>query len=148
MAKHKNKLIGVLALWDQAPFKQTKVSDYHPILRHLRLFYNLYAKAMGKPSLVKPGNHLNFYYASLVVTKDNNPSILQALLCAAVERKNIQCKDFIAIGLHEHDPFNEALHYFCHQRIDSNLYLVDLKRNDKNFSQLKDRIPYLELGSL
>lgn len=148
VAKQNQKIAATLALWNQNSFKQILVHSYHPLLKLLRPIYNVYSKIRNKPCLVAPGNPIDFNYAAIVCVKNNDAKLFSHILSAAVTYSNKQNKSFLALGLHEHDSLNDVLKDFRYKLIQSNLYVVSFPSNKIDFSYLKNKVPYLELGAL
>ena len=98
-----NKMVGLLGLWNQEKFKQTRVIGYkHPIIRLINNFI------LGGVKLPKKGAILSYEYAHTVLVEDNKPDILSALLKSA-SHNPLYSKSPIIIGLDSKDPLNTAL---------------------------------------
>lgn len=148
VAKQNQQIIATLALWNQNPFKQIVIHSYHPIMQWLRPIYNLYSKMSHKPYLPKPGNLMDFNYAAIVCVKNNDTKLFQHILSVALSYSTKLKKSFVALGLHETDPLNEVVKHFRYQLMQSYLYLVSFPSQKMDFSFLKKKVPYLELGAL
>jgi len=148
VAKQDQKIVATLAFWNQGSFKQILVHSYHPLLKLCRPIYNVYSKITNRPYLVKPGHPLDFYYAAIVCVKNNDTKLFGHILSAAVTYSHKQNKSFLALGLHENDPLNDVLKNFRYKLMQSNLYLVSFPSDKIDFSYLKNKVPYLELGAL
>lgn len=85
LAVRGDDLVGVVALWDQRPFRQNRVTGYGPRLRRLRPFANLLAPVAGWPRLPRPGRILSQCHLSHFVVLDDHPDVATTLLSAALD---------------------------------------------------------------
>lgn len=148
VAKQDGEIVATLALWNQNAFKQIMVQSYHPLLNVVRPAYNLYTKLSHHPRLISPGKPLDIYYAALVCVKNNETRFFQPLITRAANTVNKQRKAILALGLHENDGLNDAVTDMRYRLLRSNLYLVSFPSDKIDFTTLKNKIPYLELGAL
>lgn len=148
IAKMNQEIVGLLGLWDQNNFKQITINGYNAWLGTLRPIYNLIAKIKGSPKLEPPGSLLNLYYGAMVVVKNNDSNIFEMLLNKALCHTFMAKKAFIALGFHESDSLNITVNRYRKRIISSDLYLVSFDQSKSDFLNLKQKIPYLELGAL
>ncbi len=104
-----DELVGLLGAWDQGDYKKILVRGYGGGLRWLRPWLNAFNLLRGGIELPAPGTLQRTLYLHCAVCRENDPSILTALLRA------VQCgfagQDYhhAALGLDRHDPLREAL---------------------------------------
>jgi hypothetical protein len=142
------KIVGVIAKWDQNGFKQTRVAGYSGMFGAIRPFYNMYAKIMGYPLLPKPGQNLNFFYVSCIVVKDNEPGIFSELLGRLYDDFVGTNHPFFVVGLHSKDMLLHSLKAYRRFTIKSRLYVVHFQDGEESFRGLDERVPYLEAATL
>jgi hypothetical protein len=140
-------MVGTLACWDQAAFRQTIVESYEGSISWARPLYNGWAALRGQPRLPQPGEALRFLTGALALARDDEREVFTALLDAAVAL-GINHAEYLLIGMHESDPLlplvkaRQAAEYL------TNLYYVCWQDGETLRQQLDDRPPYLELGCL
>jgi hypothetical protein len=67
------RVVGVLAAWDQAAYKQDVVAGYGPTLRLLRPGYDIVARATGAGPLTRPGGAIPLSFAACTCVADDDP---------------------------------------------------------------------------
>lgn len=142
------KIVGVIAKWDQNRFKQTRVAGYSRMFGFIRPFYNLFAKTMGYPLLPKPGQNLNFFYISCIAIKGNDTEIFSELLGQLYDDFVGTNHPFFVVGLHSKDALLHSLKAYRHFTIKSRLYVVHFQDGEETFQGLDGRVPYLEAATL
>jgi len=142
------ELVGVLAAWNQQAFRCWRVTGYAPWLRLSRHCLNLAARFRRMPLLPPAGSPLNGFNLALVCIRDSDRAIFRVLLDGVIRAKRSHHAFFLA-GLHERDPLLPELLVRSHVSLDSRLYLVDWENENRVIINLdRQRVPYLELGSL
>jgi hypothetical protein len=143
-----NELVGALAAWDQRAFRRWQVTGYAAWLRLLWLPLNLAARFRKMPLLPRPGSALDYFVLSLACIRNNDRTVFKALLEEILREKRAQYSFFLA-GLHERDPLLPELMARPHVPLHSRLYVVAWEEGAEAVEKLdRDRVPYLELGSL
>ncbi len=139
---------GVMACWNQHSFKQTYIERYGTVLKLSRQVINFANQIAGNsPILPKEGKQLNYSSGALIVVKDDNPQVFDNLVDAVYNRAQEYQSSIINIGLHSKDPLSEVVKARSSINFRARLYVVTWEDN-KLFSSLDNRVPYLELGSL
>jgi hypothetical protein len=141
-------LIGTVAGWDQAAFRQMVVDGYSLPLRWSRPFVNAWAWMRDQPRLPAPGAPLRCLMAALFVVAEDEPACAGALVHALVRQAARGLWDYVLLGLHEADPLIDALGLAGAPAYTTNLYLVCWQDGESLRQALDDRPPYLELGWL
>ncbi len=146
VARRGNRVAGVMAVWDQAAFKQDIVDSYGPALRRLRPVYNLAVRFLGASPLTPPGQVIPLAFASCICVADDDPDVMKALLSASVKHAFEQGKVFLMLGLADEDPLLPIARRYLHVEYHSDLFA--LSWSEDPIHQLDRRIPYIEIATL
>lgn len=103
-----NEMIAACAvLWQQQAFKQVKVTRYHPAIKALRPFYNLYSVLTKRPCLPKvnqtlPQTFLAFFHCAqadttMALIADALAQCPTPLLTLSLSANNPQCAEVIKV---------------------------------------------------
>lgn len=146
---HRGEITACGAVWDQKEYKQYMVRGYKGFLKIIAPFSGVLPVFGFPDTLSKPGTLLDFFTLSYWAVKDNRPVFFKHFL------KNIsgcsRAKDyrFFVLGIHEANPFKKVLTRIPHFGYRSKIYLVDWDKSEDKLSRLdRDRVPYLECGTL
>ncbi len=142
----KKEIIACGALWDQSAFKQYYVKKYgtrFAILAKAPFVMRL----LGYPPLPAQGSRLRFGTLSFWAVRGYDPEPFRVLLGEAARLWNDL--SFIAVGMHEKEPFLAALRNMRAIRYRSRIYLVDWKKDgDLSGYPDGDSIPFFDPGLL
>lgn len=147
MAFSGNKLVGIVAAWDQKKIRRNIITGYSRWVSLLRPLYNSFAGFAGYPVLPSTGSLLNCFYLSLICVQEDNSDIFMNLLCELIKRKR-EKYSFMIAGMHEKDPLLSTFKKLKHLNYSSRMYVVCWPDGEKLFNELDDRPPYMELGSM
>ena len=140
IAYKNNKIVGVLAKWNQAGFKQLFLQKYSGIMKWIYFLFHRF--------LPKENSNINYSYIAFMAFKDNNPKIFKNLLIYAYNNLRQQNEKYFLIGMFKDDPLNQALNGFIKFTYKSRLYIAEYK-SDKEIKNLIDnRLPYVEVATL
>ena len=103
------RLAGFLALWDQFPFKQMRVTSYSRRLAAVRAGFNALGPLVGATRLPPAGGHLRNLTAVHVCVRPDEPDVLRALLVSAYDAWRGQGYSFVNLGLDVDDPLASGL---------------------------------------
>ncbi|MCL4201605.1 MAG: hypothetical protein KJ000_03870 [Pirellulaceae bacterium] len=142
------QLVGTLAGWDQTAFRQIVVERYCTALRWSRWAYNAWAAIRRQPRLPRPGRMFRWLTAALVVISEDDPSVFEALLDAALVRAAGHGWDCLLVGMHEADPLLACVRRRQAISYDTRCYVVCWSDGEAFRKRLDDRPLYLELGCL
>ena len=133
-----NEILGVMAKWEQTPFKQVIIKKYNNKWKWIK-------KLIGK---ILPQEHepIKQFYLSFIVIKNNNNFVFEALL-SKIYNDNMNYKYFSLI-LHSKDNLNLSLKKFFSIKYKSRLYITEFIEDEEIIKMVDDRIPYLELAGL
>lgn len=80
LAFEQGQLVGMVGIWNQKAFKQTRICGYNQSLRWFRPMVNLVAKLTGGFLLPEAGSILTYFTMHTLLIKEEKPHILEALL--------------------------------------------------------------------
>ncbi len=138
IALEDEKIIGVIAKWEQTPFKQVVIKKYNGKW--------VWIKRLTGKFLPKENKPIKQFYLSFVVIKNNDNKIFEALLNRVYnDNKNYKYFSFI---LHSKDGLNISLKKYFNIKYKSRLYIAEFLEDNEIKDLIDTRIPYLELASL
>lgn len=148
IAVKKNKIVGVMAKWDQTNFKQSKVINYKGKMKFAKPFYNFGARIFGYHALPNPGDQLRFFYTVLLAIESDDPEVFRSLLNKMHNDSIGTDYSYFLVGLHSKDPLLKVIGDYHHIKYTSHLYIVCWQDGETSYKNLDGRIPYLEIGTL
>jgi hypothetical protein len=148
LAVRENRIVGSLAVWDQAAMRQTHVERYSGALRWLRPAYNALAAVSSLEPLPGEGERIPYVYLACIAAEGNDAGIFRGLLYAAHETLRQGPWRYAIAGLHEADPLSAVLGEFKSIPAAGRLYVVQYPEEALGIEQLDRRIPYVEAGCL
>jgi ribosomal protein S18 acetylase RimI-like enzyme len=122
--RHDGRLVGFLGMWDQAAFKQLRVTAYSTRLASFRAGFNAVAPLMGAAALPAVGAALRHLTAVHVCVPGDEPQVLRALLLHAYAAARRGGYAFFTIGLDVRDPLTAALRGLLAQPTDIHAYVT------------------------
>ncbi|MFN8457668.1 MAG: hypothetical protein U0401_23925 [Anaerolineae bacterium] len=148
VAYQAGEIAGVVGLWNQSSYKQTRVHAYEGNLRRLRPVYNLGLRLSGAQSLPPPGQPLHFAYASFICLAQNNPDLFEILLKYVYDVAVARGYAYLMVGLSTRDPLLAVAQRYSHIPYYSRLYTVCWPDDEAFHHKLDERIPYVEIAAL
>ena len=145
LALRGGQLVGMLGIWNQKSFKQTRVLAYPRGLSWLRHFYNLYTALYGGIRLPPAGGTLSYLTLHSVLVENDDAAIFDALL-AAVMQEYLPRFGALISGFFQGDPLARALEGCRRQVMHSRHFLASY--GDDPRQQLDGRLPYVEVARL
>jgi hypothetical protein len=118
------RLAGFLGMWDQAEFKQLRVTAYSARLAAFRAGFNAVAPLIGAAALPAAGAPLPHLTAVHVCVAPDDPQVLRALLLHAYAAARGRGYAFFTIGLDVRDPLAVALRGLLAQPTDIHAYVT------------------------
>ena len=131
-------ITGVVAKWEQTPFKQVIIKHYHNRW--------MWLKKLTGNILPKEDEPIKQFYLSFIAVKDDNNCIFEALL-NKIYNDNRKYRYFSLI-LHSKDTLNSSLKKFFSIKYKSRLYVAEFLAEEEIKNLLDDRTIYLELAGL
>jgi hypothetical protein len=148
VAERDHKIVGVMAAWDQSAFKQTRIVRYHGRWRWLAHLSRAVAPLRRAPGLPRPDECLSYFHACCIAVDNDDVDVFRALLRelynAHVGKKWL----YFMIGLHERDPFVQALSEYPRVPFAGRLFAVTLAGPSSKAPTLDNRIPSIEVATL
>ncbi len=141
-----DEIVGVMACWNQLPFRQHVVAEYHGMLKFSRPVINFVSSAFGCRMLPDPGEPVNSLLAAGIAIKNDDPAIFRALLRHALAIHSNNGSDLFFIGMAANDPLLPIVTEPWHITLHSRIYTVDWNADAAN--RFDAKVPYLELGGL
>jgi hypothetical protein len=148
VAEQKNRIIGVMAAWDQSAFKQTRIVHYHGRWRWLAPLSRIAAPLRRAPGLPRAGDCLSYFYACCIAVDNDDISVFRALLRELYNAHLGKKWLYFIVGLHEHDPFVPALDDYGRVPFIGRLFAVTLSENPAAVPPLDGRVPSIEVATL
>lgn len=139
------RLVGMLGLWDQKGFKQTRVLRYPAGLSWVRFFWNAWSYLFGGVRLPAAGGLVPYLVAHSLLAEDDDAAIMDALLSCAVRQRGRQY-GAISVGFFRHDPLAQVVQRYRRQVMHSRHFLVGYFNDPRQ--QLDARPPYIEIARL
>lgn len=147
VAISRDEIAGVIACWNQLPFRRTLVTGYSGYMRWLKAFISPFTRAMRMASIPNPGEPLRNVFAACIAIAGNDQQIFEALLNTILHDEHNTGKTFLLVGLMEGDPLLSALRKYLHVPTRTCIYALSWDGHH-TLPNRNGRIPYLELGSL
>ena len=148
LAIKNEKIIGVIAAWDQGAFRQTYIERYSKALKIIRPIYNLISRFTALKPLPAQGNKVPYFYLTFVTIKNNDKEIFRGLLRYLYNDRRTGPWNYFISGLHETDPLNNVLKEYRRIDVAGQLFLVHYPENQLDYEQLDNRIPYVEIAMI
>jgi hypothetical protein len=148
VARKGAEIVGLVGLWDQSGYKQTRVQSYSKTLTRLRPLYNLFARILGVQPLPGVGQHIHSAYASFICVRDNDPLVFRTLLGHIYRLAAKRGYAHLMVGLSARDPLLPVARQFPHIAYHSTLYLAAWQAIDTLCDRLDGRVPYVEIAAL
>ncbi len=146
VARREGAIAGVMAVWDQAAYKQDVVDSYGPALRRLRPGYDLLARVLRAQPLTRPGNAIPLAFAACTCVADDDTDVMRALVAACARRAYERGKAFLMLGLADDDPLLPVARRLVHVTYRSDLYAFSWTVDPATV--LDGRVPYIEIATL
>ncbi|MAB74840.1 MAG: hypothetical protein CMO47_00050 [Verrucomicrobiales bacterium] len=138
MLFRQGKLVGVMAAWNQMPFRQTVVKNYAGAVGVLRPFINLFRT----PPLPATGEPLPFFYIAFSAsdTVEDYRTLLRSIYNESIDGPH----SHMIAGLHERDPRLPVLYEYPHTHFAGRLFSVTFDGP----IEIDDRVPHIEAALL
>ncbi len=148
LARAGERLVGVVAAWDQHALRQTHVERYSPALALLRPAYNLLARLGPLKPLPAPGTRIPYFYLAFIAVEDNDAALFRLLLRAVYRDRRRGPWHYCIAGLHEADPLAAVLQEYRRIEAAGLLFAVHYQDGAAAFARLDGRVPYVEIAAI
>ena len=112
VAREGDRIVGVLAAWDQSSFQHTRILAYPLSIAAYRYLYNAISYVFGFPRMPAKGGVLKQIYCTHLAIENDQPSIFNALLTRVYNEYRSRGYHLLTFGLAEGHPLLEALRGF------------------------------------
>ena len=146
VARRGGRIVGVMAAWDQAAYKQDLVAGYGPTLRRLRPGYDALARVLGARPLTPPGSAIPLSFAACTAVAGDDRAVMRALVAACAERARRRGKAFLMLGLADEDPLLRVVRRWLHVTYRSDLFT--LAWDGATMPVPDGRVPAIEIATL
>ncbi|WAJ36961.1 hypothetical protein OU800_20510 [Pseudomonas sp. GOM7] len=117
------QVVGVVGVWKQKAFKQTRVARYSPWLAALRTPYNLYSRLFGGLHLPAVGDTFDYLHLHGLSVRNDDPLVFQALL-EHVLAHQVQPRQSLVCGFFDDDPLAQVVSRYRRQTLHSRHFLL------------------------
>ncbi|MGE8561160.1 MAG: N-acetyltransferase family protein [Acinetobacter sp.] len=142
-----NQVIGLYGLWNQKPFKQTRVVDYSRPLKLIKPFYNLYAGMRGVLSLPKKNDAFEYLMIHSALCHPEKQGVFASLIFHAKQQTKLRRKQAFCITLANKDPRIHWMRNTTSHVIQAKHYFHSFKANPYDVFD-HNKISYFEVGRI
>lgn len=97
-------LVGLFGLWNQKPFKQTRIVDYHRLIGVARPFYNIFAQATERMLLPKRGELVPYLMLHSALCDPADVALFDQMVREAYRQTKARGQRALCFSLSQHDP--------------------------------------------
>lgn len=149
VAVRDGKAVGVLAYWDQTPFRQNVVTHYSGPMRFVKTLTDGLSHLLPLAQLPNIGCPIESAMSACVSVQNDDREVFAALVNSVLGRAAAEGKSFLMLGFADGDPLASVALRFLHFALRSRVYAAAWDDDSRMLRTLeRDRIPYFELGSL
>lgn len=147
VARAGDHILGIIACWDQLPFRRILVTGYSGYMRWLKYCIAPFAKILHMAPIPAPGEPLRNLYAACIAIERNDEQLFKLLINTILRDRHNTGNSFLLVGLMAGDPLCKALKKYIHIPSRTGIYALSLDHHDAS-GKFDGRHPYLELASL
>lgn len=140
-----DRIEGVVGVWDQKAFRQSRVVGYHPAVRAARPFYNAWSRLTGGMRLPPAGSCFQYLVLHTVLIRQHRAAVLEPLLDTLLEHYR-PAYDALVAGFFQSDPLAGVPAQYRRRVLRSRHFLMGWDEDPSG--ALDDRIPYAEVARL
>lgn len=142
-----DRILGVIARWNQLPFRRMMVTGYSGYMRVLQPLLNAVAKRFCLAPVPDPGGSFRNIYAACMALEDNRADVFDFLLDTILHSEYNTGKTFLSVSLMRGDPLLPVVKKHLHFPISTCIYAMAIN-NYQNVKRLDGRTPYIEAAGL
>ena len=147
IVKRGGQIVGLFGLWNQKPFKQTRIADYGKLIAFVRPVYNYWAKLSHQLRLPQKGDTLTYMMLHSLLCNPYNTDLFENILRVA-HQKTCERKCYaLCFTLAENDPRRDCSKAIISQKVQAIHAFHCFKDNPLKQFDAK-RISYLECGRI
>jgi len=148
VAVSNGEVVAALAIWDQRPFKQTRILRYDGLYRWVVPCSTLLHGAFGTPHFPRSGEVFSYCYFSFLSVDDDDLQVCHALLRAAYNKGVSAGYLYAMISAHERDPLLPVIRAYRSTPFAGRLFCVTYEDGEEEFCKLDARVPTAEAATL
>lgn len=146
IAHRGDRILGVMAVWDQAAYKQDIVAGYGRGVTRIRPAYNAAARLLHARPLTPVGEAIPLAFGACVSVADDDPAVMHALVRAASHHAADLGKAYLMLGFADTDPLLQVALAWPHITYRSDVYALSWSVDPAKV--LDRRLPYVEVATL
>ncbi len=146
LAVKNNKIVGMLALWDQTKFRRWWVESYSKKYQFIRPLLNIGSKIMFMPNLPMAGNIIDYKIVCLNFIENNDIEIYKLLFNTLVQKSN-QKNSLFSVGFTQNQNYNSLFKKRC-VKLENNIYLGYWQQHTELIKSIRNNNIYIEQGGL
>ena len=146
LAFDKGFLVGIVGVWDQGAYKQTRIQGYSGPLRWLRPLINSVSTFTSGFTLPPPGSVIPSFYLHSMVIKDDDYRIFSQLIAAIRRTFNKSGYAYFLCGLDARDPLRQSLQGLKTRSFGGRHFLVSFGNDPR--VKLRSGLFYLEAARI
>lgn len=104
MYDQNHQMVGLYGLWNQKPFKQTRIVQYSLPLKVLKPFYNVYAGIRGVLAFPKINHAFEYLMIHSALYHPEHMDVFASLIFHAQQQTKLRHKQAYCITLANNDP--------------------------------------------
>ena len=147
MVKRGGQIVGLFGLWNQKPFKQTRIADYGKFIAFVRPVYNYWAKLSHQLRLPQKGDTLNYMMLHSLLCNPYDTDLFENILRIAYQKACDRKCYALCFTLAENDPRRDCSKVIVSQKVQAIHAFHCFKDNPLKQFDTK-RISYLECGRI
>jgi hypothetical protein len=148
VAARNGEVVAALAIWDQRPFKQTRILRYDGLYRWAAPCSAALHGLLGTPRFPRPGEVVPYCYFSFLSVDDDDLQVCRALLRAAYNEGVRAGYLYAMISAHERDPLLGVIREYRSTPFAGRLFCVTYEDGEEEFRKLDARVPSAEAATL
>lgn len=146
VAHRGDRILGVLAVWDQSAYKQDVVESYGPRLARIRPAYDAAARLLSVQPLTPPGEAIPLAFGACISVAEDDHRVMHALVRAASHHAAALGKAYLMLGFADSDPLLRVALRWPHITYRSDIFALSWSVNPAKV--LDRRLPYVEVATL
>jgi hypothetical protein len=149
LVAHRNDdVVAVVAIWDQRPFKQTRIRRYDGLYCWVAPCSTALHGFFGTPNFPHPGEIVPYCYFSFLAVDDDDLPVCRALLRAAYNEGARTGYLYAMISAHDRDPLLPAIREYRSTPFAGRLFCVSYEDGEEEFLKLEALVPSAEAATL
>jgi len=146
VAHRGDRILGVLAVWDQSAYKQDVVDSYGPRLARIRPAYDAVARLVKAQPLTPPGEAIPLAFGACISVAEDDHRVMHALVRAATHHAASLGKAYLMLGFADSDPLLQVALRWPHITYRSDIFALSWSVDPAKV--LDRRLPYVEVATL